>query len=284
MISTLAVRHHIVEAPSGLLHRLQYPGQGIPLVCLHGVAGCAWGWHEVARALVGRVELQALDMRGHGDSSWSGTGQYSTAMHVADLAAQIDSIGLSQVDLVGSSWGALVALEYAAANPDRVRRLALVDIEPSFVASSRDVPPRPRSFDDLAAVLAWLRSNHPNAPDASLNAMAVGAFRASTAGTLVPKHDPVFFECWPFRDGNHWATLDQVTSETLLVRAQATFVRAEVMEEMKHRLPNATLVQLENSTHAVSVDNPTDLAAQFASFFVEVPLTRSVERSGDGVA
>ena len=61
------------------------------------------------------------------------------------------------VDLVGSSWGALVALEWTVAKPGRVRHLSLVDIEPSFSRPETDVAPRPPAFADAAEVLAFER-------------------------------------------------------------------------------------------------------------------------------
>lgn len=268
MTTSLFVRHHHVEVEDGRLHRLEYQGSGFPLVCLHGVTGCAWGWHEVARELGDAVRLHAVDMRGHGDSSWSAAGEYSTAMHVEDLLAQIDSITTEQVDLAGSSWGALVAIEFAAAYPDRVRQLAVVDIEPSFEVSSRDVPPRPRAFANDGEVIAWLRANHPHAPAEALEAMAWGAFRAAAGGQLEPKHDPSLFEVWPFRDEDHWAALEAVRTRTLLLRADSTFVRAAVMEEMRERMADASLVQLTDTVHAISVDSPKQLATAFNDFFI----------------
>lgn len=274
MSSTLPVRHHYTDVAAGRLHRLEYPGPGAPLVCLHGVTGCAWAWHEVADQLAGVATVHAVDMRGHGDSLWAARDQYGTHDHVGDLLAQIDSITDEPVDIAGSSWGALVAIEFAAAYPDRVRQLVVVDIEPSFAVSSTDVPPRPRTFANTGEVVAWLRANHPNAPDAALSAMAGGAFRPAPDGALTAKHDPVLYEVWPFRDEDHWAALANVKAPTLLIRASATFVRADVVERMRDEIPNATFAQFEDTVHVISVDSPTQLATTLQTF-----LSTHAERS-----
>lgn len=274
MSHPLAVRHHYVDVPAGRLHRLEYVGAGDPIVCLHGVTGCAWAWHEVARALPAAT-IHALDMRGHGDSLWADANQYGTPDHVGDLEAHLDAIGGGPFDLVGSSWGALVAIEFAAAHPDLVRKLVVVDVEPSFGVSSRDVPPRPRTFADSNEILAWLRTNHPNAPEAALQAMATGAFRPAPHGALQAKHDPVLYEFWPFRDEDHWSTLPNVKAPTLLIRASATFVRAEVVDKMRDEIPNATFAQFENSVHVVPVDSPAQLARALSTFLNELNPERS---------
>jgi pimeloyl-ACP methyl ester carboxylesterase len=97
--------------------------------------------------------------------------------------------------------------------------------------------------------------------------MATGAFRSAPNGTLEAKHDPSLYETWPFRDEDHWAALDQVVAPTLLIRAQATFVRAEAMAKMRDRLSNASLVQFEDTVHVIPVDSPIQLADAFTSFF-----------------
>src|SRR5450432_1811304 len=53
---------------------------------------------------------------------------YSVASLVADLAALLDALAVTRpVELVGNSFGGLVALAFAAAYPERVARLALID-------------------------------------------------------------------------------------------------------------------------------------------------------------
>ena len=264
-ITLAPVQHRYVPSPNGPLHALDFGGDSTPLVCLHGVTGSAWAWHDVASALPGQ-RLVALDMRGHGDSAWSPTHAYDTSEHVADLALQVDALGVDTVDLAGSSWGALVALEYAAANPDRVGRLALVDIEPSFDASSTDVPPRPRQFRTWADAAVWSQESNPRAPQTAIEAVTYGTFQRVDAETVRPKHDPFLFEKWPFRDGDHWDAIANVSCDTLLVNAGYTFVRPEIMEKMHDMIAGSELVKIAESGHVVPVDNPVALAAALSAF------------------
>ena len=240
----LAVRHGYVEREGLALHHLDFGGEGATAVCVHGVAGNAWVWHDVAAAFREHARVIALDLRGHGDSQWSAGGEYSTDQHVADLAAFLDASGLTEVDLIGSSWGALVALEYTSRHPGRVRRLTVVDVEPSFEQGETDLFPRPRAFHSYEEVAALERRNNPHAPPTMIEVMARTGTRPGADGELVPKHDPFFFERWPFRSDDHWGELELIDAPTLLAHAGKSFVRGSVMEEMAALLRHSTLVEI----------------------------------------
>jgi pimeloyl-ACP methyl ester carboxylesterase len=269
MFRTAEVRHGWHEADGLRLHHLDYGGPGRPIVGLHGVTGHAWVWHDVAPALLSAGQVLALDLRGHGDSQWSADAEYGSDHHAADVVALLDALGAAEIDLIGSSWGALVAMAVAARTPQRVRRLAIVDVEPSFAQSETDIPSRPRDFVTHADAVAFERQGNPHAPAALLEVVAAGATRPGSNGRLVPKHDPYFFEVWPFRRDNRWDLLSSLTMPTLLVHAEASFVRCEVMQRMAKIIPDSRLVHLPETTHVVPVDNPAGLAGHLVPFLAE---------------
>ncbi len=96
-----------------------------PLVLLHGLAGDALTWQFNLAALGTDRPVLAPDLPGHGSSTLEvGPG------HVDDLARWvgdlIDAWGLSQVDLVGHSLGARIALSLANQQPAKVGRATLI--------------------------------------------------------------------------------------------------------------------------------------------------------------
>lgn len=267
---TTEVRHGYATGAAGnRLHYLDYGGEGPLLVCLHGVTGNAWNWHAVACGVREKRRTLALDLRGYGESQWSATDDYRTDDHVADLAALLDSLGSlggERADVMGSSWGALTALQYATERPERVGRLVVVDVEPSFAQGETDLFPRPASHADHAEVKAGVAAAYPNAPREMTELTAAACFGPVEGGRLAPKHDPFFFERWPFRSDNHWERLERLAPPTLYVHAADSFVSGEVMADMAQRTPDARLAEVANSTHVVPVDNPTGLLAEVIPF------------------
>lgn len=99
------------------------------MVLLHGLASNARIWDLVAPLLARRYRVFALDQRGHGLSDKPDDG-YDFPTIVRDLAAFVDALALERPALVGHSWGASVALQYAAsrpAGPGAASAIVLVD-------------------------------------------------------------------------------------------------------------------------------------------------------------
>ena len=91
-------------------------GAGPIVVVLHGGPGAPGSAAGLARALAGEFHvLEPLQRR-------SGTVPVTVGQHVADLAAVAPDVAT----LVGWSWGAMLALSFAARRPERVRAIALV--------------------------------------------------------------------------------------------------------------------------------------------------------------
>ena len=95
-------------------------------VAVHGTTSSSREWLPVARALGGGARLVAVDLRGRG-SSRELSGPYGIDVHVGDILALLDALGLERVVLVGHSLGAYIAARLAASHPQRVRSVVLVD-------------------------------------------------------------------------------------------------------------------------------------------------------------
>ena len=98
-----------------------------PILLLHGLASATHIWNLVAPLLAGRgYSVTALDQRGHGESD-KPTNGYDYATIIADDTSAIEALQIEKPVLVGHSWGATVALQYAATYPESVTALTLVD-------------------------------------------------------------------------------------------------------------------------------------------------------------
>jgi lipase len=96
-----------------------------PVVCLHGVTGHGERFRRLAEERWAGFRVLAPDLRGHGRSGWEPP--WTLATHVADLIETLDGLGVERPDWVGHSFGGRVVLELAAAHPERVGRIVLLD-------------------------------------------------------------------------------------------------------------------------------------------------------------
>ncbi|MCJ1676780.1 alpha/beta hydrolase [Streptomyces sp. APSN-46.1] len=102
-------------------------GEGEPLICLPGGAMRASAYLGDLGGLASGRGLILLDLRGTGDSAIpADESTYRVDHQVADVEALRIHLGLERVDLLAHSAGANLAQLYAAAHPERVRRMVLV--------------------------------------------------------------------------------------------------------------------------------------------------------------
>lgn len=100
---------------------------------LHGAALNAHTWDATVLAL-GEPAL-AIDLAGHGDSSWRDDATYSAETLAPDIIAALEAWTTQPQTLVGQSLGGLTALAVASAAPQLVRDLVIVDILPGIDTS-----------------------------------------------------------------------------------------------------------------------------------------------------
>jgi len=106
----------------------RWPGPpGSPtLVAAHGITANHVSFDLVARELCSEMTIVAPDLRGRGRSNGI-TGPFGITAHADDLVALLDHLEVERATILGHSMGAWVAAYAAAAHPDRVRSLVLVD-------------------------------------------------------------------------------------------------------------------------------------------------------------
>jgi pimeloyl-ACP methyl ester carboxylesterase len=117
---------HVVRTDDGIdVSYLVVAGSEPAIVILHGLAGSGHEFMSTASALAGR-KVVLVDQRGHGLSTQLPS-DTSREAYVRDVVAVIDREASSPVQLVGHSMGAHTAMLAAAARPDLVRTLVLLE-------------------------------------------------------------------------------------------------------------------------------------------------------------
>jgi pimeloyl-ACP methyl ester carboxylesterase len=259
--------HRFVTANGLRLHALDFGGQGRPVVLLHGVTGHGWTFSGVVPYLSDHdLRPHAVDLRGHGDSQWSPTASYATADAARDIIELIGVLG-DPVDLVGSSWGGLVALAVGRALPSAVRRIVVLDAPPSTERRADDVRAKPESFDSHLDILEWERGQHPNTSDSLVELLASHGYRPTGGGRLAHKYDPVFQRHWAFRDEDHRPFLPDTPQPTLVVRgARSPAWVEDAAIEMADLLPDGRLITLPDVGHLPELDDPHAVGQLVADF------------------
>jgi pimeloyl-ACP methyl ester carboxylesterase len=114
----------MTTTPSVLTHRID--GDGSPLLLLNGGMMSMAAWEPIARRLAARHRVIRCDFRGQLLSP--GAPRASMEDHADDVAALLDALGETRVDVVAASFGAYVGLLLAARHPKRVRSLVAATV------------------------------------------------------------------------------------------------------------------------------------------------------------
>lgn len=115
----------MVRLPDGAELRTAVSGTGPPVACLHGGPGL-WDYLAPLAALLdGEFTVVRFDQRGCGRSTGRG-GPFTIAQAVDDADRVREALGFSRWAVAGHSWGAELAVRYAARHPERTTAVAYI--------------------------------------------------------------------------------------------------------------------------------------------------------------
>lgn len=203
-------RSLFISAGDGLrLHARDYGRRaldGLPVICLPGLARHSADFHELAVALSsarkGPRRVLALDYRGRGrserDRNWR---NYDVRTEAQDTLNVLTALGIDEALFVGTSRGGLIAMALAAIRPALVGGVVLNDVGP--VIDARGLIrirgyigrlPRPRDWREASLILKRLMSvQFPRLSDAEWEAMARRTWMHGKRG-LLTAYDPALMK------------------------------------------------------------------------------------------
>lgn len=243
-----------------------FGGHGASVLFLHGLAGHSGEWAQTAARLGNQFRALAMDQRGHGRSEQH-PDDLSRAAFVADVAAVIDQLSLDSVVLVGQSMGGNTASLTAAAYPERVRGLVVVEASPDgpspgladHVADWLDRWPIP--FADVDAAHEFFASERL-APEPWTDGLD------HRDGGLWPRFEKqVMVDC--IRDlaaRDYWTEWRQLRCPTLIVRGEHGNFPDEHMQKLARLLPDGAVVTIRDAGHDVHLEAVTALVRQLRRF------------------
>jgi pimeloyl-ACP methyl ester carboxylesterase len=278
-------------ARAGWVHsdslRLRYiewgPIDAPAIIMLHGLRSYAHTWEPVAEPLADRWRCIALDQRGRGESDWDPQRNYFADAYVRDLEALVEHLGLRRFVLMGHSMGGANAFIYAARHPDNLTGLVIEDMGPGASLGSngadrirRELLATPERFDTWEAATVFWRRQRPKISDAALRSRVMHSLKATADGGVTWKHDAqgiasARLNASPEQLVDLWPHVDAVRAPTLVLRgANSDFLSAQTAQEMSHRNPLITCVDVPDASHYVHDDNLQGFASALHPFLRDI--------------
>jgi len=255
-------------------------GQGPPLLLLHGAPHTHLSWRLIAPELAKSYTVIAPDLRGYGDSSKPADGQdhvnYSKRAMALDQVEVMKHFGFDRFPVAGHDRGGRVAHRMALDHPEKVTKLAVLDIVPTYYLYTHI------TMDFVKGYPHWFLfiQNSP-IPE---NAIATGAYAGIGGGTgdVGAEYKRVYSDpaavhgmCEDYRadagiDMTHdTADLNKkVTCPLLKLWADPGTMGNlyKVLDIWKDRGTNVTGKGMAGG-HTLQEGNPTQVLAEFQSFF-----------------
>ncbi len=122
-----------LRTQKGISWNYELDGQGEVIVFLHGWGGNLRLWSGQVGYFSGNYKVMRMDLPGHGQTSWK---KMSLSMMARDLEEGAEILGFQQINVVGSSLGGLIAIQWFDLFPKRFKRMALVGALPKFLHSA----------------------------------------------------------------------------------------------------------------------------------------------------
>lgn len=227
--------------------------------------------------------VMSFDARGHGESDWSPTGDYSLESMVSDLKIVLSRVPRLPV-LIGASLGGIVSLLAIGESHEAIARaLVLVDVAPTISAQGSErimafMRARPDGFASLEEVADAIAAyNHHRPRPTDLSGLSHNVRMVN--GRFFWHWDPAFlssrrYEPEPFRSRNE-AAAREVQIPTLLVRGGSSdLITREHVDHFFRALPSAEYQEVAGAGHMVAGDRNDSFNATVIEFLNRLEPTR----------
>jgi len=274
-----------LDTRQGRLAALGWRRAGAPRVlALHGWLDNAASFAPLA-PLLQELDLVALDLPGHGHSEHRhATARYHFIDYPFDIDAALDALGWPDCHLLGHSLGASIAAVYAAAAPERVRSLTLLDglgpmtAEPNRTAErlrrsltrNRQGTGTPRHFESLQEMVR-ARCEVSGMAEAAARLICERASR-EVAEKLTWRSDPAlnWVSALVMTEEQVLDLLRHVESPALVIQAtrESQWFTRERLEARRNALANVQHLSVDGKHH-FHMDQPDAIAKSVQAFILK---------------
>lgn len=252
-------------------------GTGRPVLFLHGFTGDHSTWEEVLASLTEDMKCISVDLPGHGKTVMpKDSARYTVEETCKDLCGILRALAIDKADLVGYSMGGRVALSMACLHPEKVTGLILESASPGLKDAASRVK-RQKADEELARyieqkgieafVKRWeeipLFESQKNLPEKAQQKIRAQRLKNSPEGLaeslrgMGTGKQPSWWECIP-----------KLRIETLLITGEKDKKFCDIAQEMNDVLPNSKKVVIQESGHAIHVEQPQKFGTMLMEFFI----------------
>ena len=247
---------------SGRVVGERWAGPGPTVVLLHAGVTDRRSWYSIAPSLARRYDVVAYDRRGYGQTP---PPDDDDPRPLQDLLAVLDAHADGAVWLVGNSMGGALALDAAAAAPERVRGVVGIGsavsgewpwqelatdegtqrLEPLIGAAA--------DLEEKLRLLTWLWLDGPMAQEGRVGGEARDLFH-DMCRTMLVNAVP---DEWDDNGVDGWAALPRLdVSATFLVGELDLAEQRDLTSRLAARVPGARQAVLPDTAHVPSLDAP----------------------------
>ncbi len=286
-----APRHDVpVDGRSGFtivdgrqVHYLEWGSVRAPnVLCLHGGGQTAYMFEELGAALASTYHVLAPDLPNHGDSDPIEDVAGDRHALAGSIAPLFDVFGITPAVVVGASLGGITAITLAAARPELVGGIVLIDIghrlEEEGVKKIIDFLSAHESFASLEEAAAEIASYLPHRKAVRPESLTRN-LRQRADGRWIWKHgmgrrfrdDPEAMPDWRTILEGLADDASSLQCPVLVLRGGKSDVLSDQgAEEIAEIIPDARLRTVANAGHLAAGDNPESTVGLIKAFLDEI--------------
>jgi len=289
---------------NGVNHFYKIVGDGEPYIMLHGGPGM---YHdELLPFFLDFAKSNKVifyDQRGNGKSTLEkiDSTTFNEELMVEDLEALRKEFGVEKLNIIGHSWGGLLAMYYAVKYPNNVKRLILVDAAPVNTELLM------KSYEKLVSMFTpeeweyiqklWNSEDYlagdPDAHNEALRLsegtvfsnkdviddyMKVGAFNETTAKNAVSLND---LGTQMKLNIHVQDRLSNINSPTLIINGKDDFIVEEAYQLANKLIADSEIVLIKGAGHYPFIENPNDFFVELNNFIKRTTINNVQKYMGD---
>ncbi|MBQ4914060.1 alpha/beta fold hydrolase [Maribacter sp. MMG018] len=235
-------------------------GSGKPLCILHGFLGMSDNWKTLGTAYAENgFEVHLIDQRNHGRSFHSPDFNYDFLVN--DLNDYLLAKNIESTFLIGHSMGGKTAMQFACSYPEKTQKLIVADIAPKFYPPHHHDIINALNSLDLSELKS--RSKADEQLQQYLSNFGVRQFLLKNLYRTEDKKLAFRFNLEVLSDkmeevGENINSTDHYDGPTLFLKgSKSEYITQADIPEIKRHFPNAKIETIDNASHWLHAENPT---------------------------